>query len=381
MKINKLKKIKGYIEGYYGTLLNWHERKKIINALSKNKMNFYFYCPKDDINHRYLWREPYTKKWLSNFKKFNKYANEKNINIIAGIAPGLDFNYEDYLNGNKDDINLLLKKINNFIYADIKNIALMFDDIPNNNYKFKNQEGSIHARIINEIYSKCKLTTFAVPKIYSDELFKENPNYIRSFFETINKNISTFYCGKYIVSQSFNTNICEIKNKIKEDKIIFWDNFYANDYCPKRIFIGPWKNKNLINKSMINGTGMIETDLLILEIVNKTGEYKNKKIIWKNILKSKKVPNHFFKICKHFLSPNFTTDSKSMKFEINQSLYNNLDHLLWKWKSDLSREWYPYLLNFKQDLQILDKSLSYNRILKTQTNPLQIVLTRRRNIK
>ena len=361
--------------------MDWHERKKIINALSKNKMNFYFYCPKDDINHRYLWREPYTKKWLSNFKEFNKYANEKNINIIAGIAPGLDFNYEDYLNGNKNDINLLLKKINNFIYANIKNIALMFDDIPNNNYKFKNQEGSIHARIINEIYSKCKLTTFAVPKIYSDELFKENPNYIRSFFETINKNISTFYCGKYIVSQSFNTDICEIKNKIKEDKIIFWDNFYANDYCPKRIFIGPWKNKNLINKSMINGTGMIETDILILEIVNKTGEYKNKKLIWKNILKSKQVPNHFFKICKHFLSPNFTTDSKSMKFEINQSLYNNLDHLLWKWKSDLSREWYPYLLNFKQDLQILDKSLSYNRILKTQTNPLQIVLTRRRNIK
>ena len=26
MKINKLKKIKGYIEGYYGKLLNWHEK-------------------------------------------------------------------------------------------------------------------------------------------------------------------------------------------------------------------------------------------------------------------------------------------------------------------------------------------------------------------
>ena len=68
----------------------------------------------------------------------------------------------------------------------------------------------------------------------------------------------------------------------------------------KGIFIGPWKNKNLINKSMINGTGMIETDLLILEIVNKTGEYKNKKIIWKNILKSKQVPNHFLKFVNTF---------------------------------------------------------------------------------
>ena len=33
----------------------------------------------------------------------------------------------------------------------------------------------------------------------------------------------------------------------------------------------------------------------------------------------------------------------------------------------MSREWYPYLLNFKHDLQIFDKRLSFNRILKTQT--------------
>ena len=59
-------------------------------------------------------------------------------------------------------------------------------------------------------------------------------------------------------------------SKNKENKIVNWDNFYANDYCPSKLFIGPWKNQNLIDKSMINGTGMIETDKLIIEIVNKT---------------------------------------------------------------------------------------------------------------
>ena len=55
---------------------------------------------------------------------------------------------------------------------------------------------------------------------------------------------------------------------------------------------------------------------------------------------------------------------------------SNIDNLLWRWKSPLSREWYPYLLNLKHDLQILNNELTFNRILKTQTNPLQIKLNR-----
>ena len=68
---------------------------------------------------------------------------------------------------------------------------------------------------------------------------------------------------------------------------------YANDYCPKRLIIGPWKNNNLIDKSMINGTGLIRTDELILEIVNKTGNKKNKYILWKKIFKRYHVPKYF----------------------------------------------------------------------------------------
>ena len=46
MKIKKYRKVKGYIEEYYGKILNWNERAEILKSLSENKMNFYFYCPK-----------------------------------------------------------------------------------------------------------------------------------------------------------------------------------------------------------------------------------------------------------------------------------------------------------------------------------------------
>ena len=46
----------GYIEGYYGKLLSWKSRKLIVKSLIKNKMNTYFYAPKEDVFHRLYWR-------------------------------------------------------------------------------------------------------------------------------------------------------------------------------------------------------------------------------------------------------------------------------------------------------------------------------------
>ena len=53
----------GYIEGYYGKLLNWEDRKLIINSLQKNNMNTYFYAPKEDMYHRLNWRKKYNENF------------------------------------------------------------------------------------------------------------------------------------------------------------------------------------------------------------------------------------------------------------------------------------------------------------------------------
>ena len=85
---------------------------------------------------------------------------------------------------------------------DVDLVALLFDDIPYNfNAKAPNErEGYAHAKIINEIFEEFNIPIFSVPRIYSDELFQENPSYLIDYFSTINDKSLTFYTGKKIVS-------------------------------------------------------------------------------------------------------------------------------------------------------------------------------------
>ena len=238
-------------------------------------MNTYFYAPKEDICHRLCWRKKYSKKWRLNFKNFIQFSKKNNINVIAGIAPGLDFNFKELqnvsINNENSDFELLLKKAKQLLEDGASSIALMLDDIPND---FKKKfgvdisEGTYHAILANKLSKDLGQNIFFVPRIYADELIKEDPIYLRDLNKTLNPKIKIFYCGKNVVAKTYK-NYEKIK-KILSNDIIIWDNFYANDYCPRRFFIGPTLGRENLKNILINPTGLIKTDLLILDIFGKS---------------------------------------------------------------------------------------------------------------
>ena len=66
----------------------------------------------------------------------------------------------------------------------------------------------------------------------------------------MNPKIKVFYCGKNVVAKTYK-NYEKIK-KILSNEIIIWDNFYANDYCPRRFFIGPALGRENVKNIMVN---------------------------------------------------------------------------------------------------------------------------------
>ena len=354
---NNENKIIGYIEGYYGRLLSWKNRKLIIKSLHKNKMNTYFYAPKEDVFHRLCWRKQYCEKWRLSFQKFTQLSQKNNISVIAGIAPGLDFNFKELhdvsINNEKSDFELLFKKAKQLLEDGATSIALMLDDIPND---FKNKfgadisEGTYHGILANKLSHKLRQNIFFVPRIYADELICDDPNYLKDLRKILSPKIKVFYCGKNVVAKTYKNY-----RKIKEflpNEIIIWDNFYANDYCPRRFFIGPTLGRENLKNIMINPTGLIKTDLLILDIFGKSITGKLSKREWEKILNIHGVPELFFKIRQYFLRPDFGLNPSTQSLKIKKEDVEILDFLLWKWKGELSREWYSYLFGLKQDLQI-----------------------------
>ena len=360
--------INGYIEGYYGRLINWPERHLILKKLKETKLNSFFYCPKEDLNHRLNWRRKYTKTWMTSFNNFCESGKKLNINILIGISPGLDYKFEN----NNEDFNILVTKAKDLKNNGANKIVLMFDDIPE--YFVPDQtkskpEGLLHAELANRLFKELEEIIYVVPRVYSDELINENYTYLSDFNKVINSSISIFYCGKKIVSDTNQQFELETIKKTTLNKIIFWDNLFANDYCPKKIFLGPWLGRNNLDNIMFNLTGMIETDLFLLELISLTTSCNNHIINWENILIKYKIPKQFLLISEYFFPINYNIKKFNKDRSYTQEI-DALDFLLWKWKTPLSREWYQYLLILKQDLQLFNGELDSNRIKKIFPIPL-----------
>ena len=381
--VNKNKTF-GYIEGYYGKLLDWADRKQIIMSLKKNDMTSYFYAPKEDTYHRFDWRKKYSINWRKKFHDFTHFSKKNNIKVIAGIAPGLDFDFKSFNNYkkkiNSDDFILLYNKAKQLLDDGATSIALLLDDIQDdykNKFGDKISEGTSHGFLANKLSEKLGQNIYFVPRIYADELIKDEPFYLKDLSKVLNEKIIVFYCGENVVSKKIK-QFSKI-NKILNNQIIFWDNYYANDYCPRRFFIGPYLGRKNIDNIMINPTGLIKTDLLILDIFGDGLKQKLSMNEWSKILNNHGVPKIFNKVQQFFLRPNFGSTPLPNSFGFDAEYFKSLDFLLWKWKGELSREWYPYLFGLKHDLQLKLNILTYERLIKTQNIPLSEYVIKKLN--
>jgi len=368
----------GYIEGYYGRLFDWRDRNRLLGGVAAAEMTSYFYAPKEDARHRQFWRQPYDKAWQAEFTQFATIAAAKNIHLIAGIAHGLDFDFAslDASMDQKNDFTILVAKARQFLANGASMIALLMDDIAADfearSGSFKN-EGRAHAALANRLGLAIDAAIIIVPRIYADSLITPDDTqslaYLEQFTSHLDPQHQVVYCGDDIVAPR---PFGDAGGHLDPASIIIWDNFYANDYCPRRLFLGPWRNIDMPH-IMLNPTGMIETDLLLLGLMAGGRDQAGRgseagKIYWRELMQKAAVPDVFFDIAAYFDAPYGFAAEFAMPSA--KTALAALDILLWRWKSPLQREWYPHLMGLKQDILLANGELPLERIEKTQMAPL-----------
>ncbi len=358
--------LRGYIEGYYGRLLNWRERHRIIARLAALGMNAYLHAPKEDPHHRVNWRDPWPEDWITAFSMMCRAADDHGVELLAGIAPGLDYDRDH----DSAEFDTLLAKALTLQKAGAGAVVVMFDDIEPPSPSLDPtlaREIELHAGIATRLAARLDVPVMIVPRIYADEISDAAADSYRALTAALPTDMPVFHCGSHIVA---GTNPLSRDATLAADRfhqpLILWDNIYCNDYCPRRLFVGCHAGRAGLRDLMLNGTGMVETDLLLLGLMAAGDD----RAAWREALANAGVPAEFHHVAAWFDMPVMADRLPAPPTIPDKRIFEAVETLLWRWKTPLAREWYPFLFGLKHDLLIADGALPEMRIAKTQSAPL-----------
>lgn len=343
---------RGYIEGYYGRLLDWPERSMLLDALKREGMNCYVYAPKEDPLHRFQWREDWDQGWWQSFSGFTSKARQKHIDVIGCIAPGLDFDFASLARGDGDTA-ILISKARKLIEHGAGEIALLMDDLDPGFHGHDGgylSEGKAHADLANMLAAAISTPLSVTPRIYADEIDDPDDAYTRDFCTALSPDLMVWTCGSHIVAPVIDLQGIKLAQYgIAPERMLVWDNLYANDYCPRRLFLGLWRGRGNASQIMLNPTGLPHTDSLLLALMAAGDSPK----AWRAVLTAHGVPQAFFDLAAFFdlpPDPNAALPDDLFDPARAEAWLESLDTLLWRWKSPLQREWYPFLMGLRGDI-------------------------------
>ncbi len=338
---------KGYIEGYYGRLMNQGHRMLILKRLADLSMDFYIYGPKEDPFHRSDWATNYPEDLALELKLFNNEGDKLGIKTYMALSPVISS--EDDL---KQVKNAVLKKIKQFKDIGFERFAIFFDDV---DFARDKKLARIHSEILNLVNQEQVEPIIFCPTVYCNNFAQgeiSHSPYLKELSKNIPIEIPMLWTGKEVVSKNINDEDISSLNEVFKNPIIIWDNYYANDYCPRNLFIGEYEGREFSEHSPmgigLNPTGLPLTDSIILSQFDglKTTE---------EILKDFEVPSCFNEVLPFFKGP-FERTPYLKEIEVLEELLKLSLPLCIDWKSDLQLEWAPYLWSFFIDLNFLVKN-------------------------
>ena len=340
--------LKGYIEGYYGRFFSKEDREKLINHMGSLNMDFYLYGPKEDPYHRVEWQKNYPLAQQKLLKTLVSQCKKNKIRPIFAISPGLLCSQ-----ASQSDKKKLISKLKQAEKQGFQEFAIFFDDIEHK----RNQDlANSHLEIIQLVSSLDAVQDNALmicPTVYCKSFAKgnlKNNPYLKQLAKGLDPGVSILWTGDEVVSQSIGLKGLKEVKSLFSNPLVIWDNFYANDYCPSKFFIGSYKGRKSIDKvacaAGINPTGLPITDMICLSRFMSDASDRE-------ILDQFDIPREFIKILPYF--SNSFRNMPSLELDQIDKLLKTQFKLCIEWKSDLQLEWAPFLWKFYLDLTLLKK--------------------------
>uniref|UniRef100_A0A8C5H6B7 protein O-GlcNAcase n=1 Tax=Gouania willdenowi TaxID=441366 RepID=A0A8C5H6B7_GOUWI len=210
-------------------------------------LNTYLYGPKDDLKHRLLWREVYSPEEEGQLRTLIVEAESRGLRFVYALSPG-----QDIVFSSSCDLTLLKRKLTQVSDLGCQAFAILFDDIDHSMCQADSEAFAsfAHAQVTvtNEIYrflGEPPVFLFC-PTEYCSSLCSPSvskSSYLQTIGEDLLPDITVIWTGSKVISRRLSVeSVAEVESVLQRPPLI-WDNLHANDYDSRRLFLGPFKDR------------------------------------------------------------------------------------------------------------------------------------------
>ncbi len=250
----------GVIEGFYGPPWTQAERFELFDWMTRWGLNTYFYCPKDDLNQRAIWRELYSGTEAEALGQLIQACRQRHLRFVYALSPGLDIRYSD-----ATELEHLQRRFEQMLGLGCQNFSLLFDDIPDRMNPADRQRwgsfASAQCHVVNALFrwtrERCPDARFLFcPTPYCGRMADAKlggDGYLATVGRELLPAIDIFWTGPEIISREITVaHIRELQGLLRRQPLI-WDNLHANDYDGRRFFCGPYNGRPPELRSEVSG--------------------------------------------------------------------------------------------------------------------------------
>ncbi|GGM43625.1 beta-N-acetylglucosaminidase [Longimycelium tulufanense] len=249
-----LMRLRGAIEGFYGSPWTHGERMDQLAFYGDVKMNTYVYAPKDDPYHREKWREPYPPEKLRQLGELVRQAQDHHVRFTFALSPGLSICYS-----NPADFDALVAKLRALYDLGVRSFSLPLDDIeyrrwncPGDAVRYgppgPGSAGQAQVDLLNRVQHEFLdrkeggRPLQMVPTEYSD--VGETP-YKKAIREQLDSRVEVMWTGTEVVPPAITVEQAKAAATVWGRKVFVWDNYPVNDFraTTGRLLLAPYDKR------------------------------------------------------------------------------------------------------------------------------------------
>lgn len=238
--------VRGVIEGFYGRPWSHAERLRMIGFCGDNKLNAFFYAPKDDPFHRTEWRMPYPPEKLAELAELIRVCAANAVDFIFSVSPGNSVCFSG-----DDDFRLLCAKMDAVFAHGVRHFALLFDDIDPrlaqavDAARFADSaeaQAYLANRLLDWLQAKDATARLTIcPTEYCED--QPSP-YRTGLARHLRPEIPVIWTGVGIVAPTISSTDADRVAGYFGHDLLLWDNYPVNDYAPGSLFLSPLVNRD-----------------------------------------------------------------------------------------------------------------------------------------